>query len=186
MRRILGVGVVAVLVLAACGGGSKSNTSNAGSGGQQAGGTPVTINTASVPKIGTVLVDAQGRTLYHETSGNFACTGSCTSTWPPLLVPSGGHPVAGGGVTGTLSSAKRPDSGTQVTYMGLTLYTFAGDTKSGEANGQGFGGVWFAMTPTGLSGGKGSKSSGSGGGRYGGGNGSGSGSTSSGGGYGGY
>ena len=61
----------------------------------------------------------------------------------------------------------------------MTLYTYAGDSKPGQANGQGIQGVWFAVTPTGLAG----KSSGGGGGGGGGGYHYGGSSPSSGGGY---
>jgi hypothetical protein len=46
---------------------------------------------------------------------------------------------------------KRPDGVTQVTYDGLLLYTFSGDSGPGQSNGQGVQGVWFAVTPAGQS-----------------------------------
>jgi predicted lipoprotein with Yx(FWY)xxD motif len=152
MRRVIGIGMVAAFVLAACGGNS-NNGSGAGAGGG-AGKGVLTVNTANVSGIGTVLVDARGFTLYHlktETTSNLQCTGSCRSTWPPLLLSSG-QPTGGAQVTGTLATFTRPDGGTQVTYDGLTLYTYSGDSGPGQSHGQGIQGVWFAVTPSGLSG----------------------------------
>src|SRR5947207_10301730 len=93
----------------------------------------------------TVLVNRAGLTLYSlsaETKGRFVCTGACVSTWHPLLIrrgrkPSGAH---------SLATIRRPNGQTQVTYRGKPLYTFSGDHKRGDANGEGFRdvGVWHA------------------------------------------
>jgi predicted lipoprotein with Yx(FWY)xxD motif len=104
--------------------------------------------TAQSPQLGkTVLVSLKGRTLYSlsaETHGKFICTkaSGCLSAWHPLTVPTGVVPV--GPVK--LGTVKRPEGGVQVTYRGLPLYTFAGDTGPGQANGQGLQdvGTWGA------------------------------------------
>jgi predicted lipoprotein with Yx(FWY)xxD motif len=123
------------------------------------------VDSKNISGVGTVLVNAQGFTLYHlkpETSSNIQCTGSCVSTWPPVLLPAGtSAPTGGSGVTGKLGTATRPDGGTQVTYDGFPLYTYSGDTGPGQANGQGIQGVWFAVTASGSGG-----SGGAGGGGY--------------------
>jgi hypothetical protein len=49
-----------------------------------------------------------------------------------------------------LGSLTRPDGRLQVTYRGLPLYRFSGDTEAGDVNGQGFGGTWHALRPSGL------------------------------------
>lgn len=93
----------------------------------------------------TILTTLKGKTLYSlsaETKGRFICTGSCLASWKPLVVPAGVKPK--GPVT--LGTRKRPDGRTQVTYKGLPLYSFNGDSKPGEANGQGLKdvGTWHA------------------------------------------
>jgi predicted lipoprotein with Yx(FWY)xxD motif len=101
---------------------------------------------AENPTVGhTVLVTLQGRTLYSlsaETGGRFVCTGNCLSTWKPLTVAKGVRPK--GPVK--LGTEKRPDGRTQVTYKGLPLYSFDGDVKAGDANGEGLKdvGTWHA------------------------------------------
>lgn len=93
----------------------------------------------------TVLTTTKGRTLYSlsaEKHGKFICTASCLSVWHPLLVPSGVRPT-GPVKLGTIA---RPEGGTQVTYKGKPLYRFGGDTKAGQANGEGIKdiGTWHA------------------------------------------
>jgi predicted lipoprotein with Yx(FWY)xxD motif len=93
----------------------------------------------------TILTTLKGRTLYSlsaETGGKFICTGSCLSTWRPLLVA---RTVQARGPV-YLSQVKRPDGRTQVTYKDRPLYTFSGDTKAGDVNGQGIKdvGTWRA------------------------------------------
>jgi predicted lipoprotein with Yx(FWY)xxD motif len=92
----------------------------------------------------TVLTTNKGKTLYSlsvEKHGKFTCTGGCLSVWKPLVVPKGVTPK--GPVK--LSTVKRPDGRTQVTYKGLPLYSFNAD-KPGEANGEGLKdvGTWHA------------------------------------------
>jgi predicted lipoprotein with Yx(FWY)xxD motif len=96
----------------------------------------------------TVLTNTKGLTLYSlsvEKNGKFICTGSCTSTWLPLLVSAGTKPK--GPVT--LGTIKRPEGKIQVTFKGLPLYTFNGDSAKGQANGEGIKdvGTWHAVTP---------------------------------------
>src|SRR4051794_22624013 len=93
----------------------------------------------------TVLVNHAGRTLYSlsaETDGRFVCTGACLSTWQPLVVRRGQRPTG----APKLSTIRRTTGQTQVTYRGKPLYTFAGDSKPGDAKGEGFKdvGVWHA------------------------------------------
>src|SRR5258708_22445267 len=68
--------------------------------------------------LGTILVDAKGRTLYlfmKDKNGKSACTGACANAWPPLLTK--GKPKAAGRVSASkLGTTKRSDGTTQVTY----------------------------------------------------------------------
>ncbi len=101
----------------------------------------------------TILVDQNGRTLYHITSdkgGHITCSGACAAIWPPLLVPKGTKPTAGPGVAkGKLGTVKRPDGRLQVTYGGLTLYRYSGDSKAGQAKGEGFEKLWYVSDSSG-------------------------------------
>lgn len=150
--RAFGLLVSAALVLAAC--ASDETTADAGAAaGQDAGGTRAQeLTVRSIPEIGVVLQAPNGLTLYRfttEKNGTIACTGDCATTWPPLLAESGKVPAASQDLAGSLGTVERPDGTMQVTFKGKPLYTFAGDSEPGQANGQGLGGVWFAVTVSG-------------------------------------
>ena len=91
----------ASLLLAACGSSSSSKSSAETSSQPASSGSSASkavVKTASNAKLGaTVLVDAQGMTLYHlsaEQNGKFICTSSCTGIWHPLTVAAGSTPPA--------------------------------------------------------------------------------------------
>jgi hypothetical protein len=48
-----------------------------------------------------------------------------------------------------LGTTTQPDGNKQLTYNGHLLYTYAGDTAPGSADGQGIGGIWFVLSATG-------------------------------------
>lgn len=130
------------------------STNETATGGVPVTGGEATVNVATVGTHDSVLVTADGKPLYvfsKDTGTTSACTGNCTSTWMPLA--SQGSPVAGTGVDATLLSTITRDDGTkQVAYNGHPLYTFANDTGSGNAAGQGMqdnGGTWTLISVSG-------------------------------------
>ena len=113
--------------------------------------TSVTIRTRKISGVGTVLVDAKGNTLYTLTNAGqaVACTGTCATIWPPLVIPAGSKPKGAKGVTRLGLVA----GGQQVTVGGVPVYRFSGDSKPGQANGEGinsFGGVWHVVKVAGA------------------------------------
>jgi predicted lipoprotein with Yx(FWY)xxD motif len=109
-----------------------------------------TVEVASTD-LGDVLVDAEGRTLYiftKDVDGEPTCAGDCAANWPAALVD--GDVVAGDGVTAELATVAALAGGQQVTAGGQPLYLFAGDAAAGDVNGQGVGGVWWAVAPDGT------------------------------------
>ena len=121
-------------------------------------GVPVTgeatVNVADIGTFSSVLVNADGKPLYvfsKDTGSTSACTGDCTTEWMPLA--SQGSPVAGTDVDASLlGTITREDGTMQVTYNGHPLYTFANDTGSGNAAGQGMqdnGGTWTLISASG-------------------------------------
>jgi predicted lipoprotein with Yx(FWY)xxD motif len=109
---------------------------------------------AANSKLGRILVDARGRTLYlfaKDRNGKSACSGPCVAYWPPLIAS--GKPRAGAGVKQSLlGTIRRGDGRRQVTYRHHPLYRFSGDTSMGLTSGEGlddFGGEWWAVSPAG-------------------------------------
>ena len=161
MRRLLAVilplaAVAAVAAVVAAGGGSTSGATTGSAYGatraapKPAVGTVTTLRT----KLGRILVDARGRTLYlfeQDKGAMSSCGGACASVWPPLT--SGDKAKAGPGVAAAkLGLTKRTDGRTEVTYAGHPLYTYAGDQKPGDVQGQGldqFGAEWYVLAPSG-------------------------------------
>ena len=159
---IIALSFFIALVIAACG----SSTTTGGGGPYSSGSTnpPATTpntggSSSTATKTATVTVNGQsemvltnaaGKTLYYLTSDtptSTACTGLCTTIWSPLLA------------TGALTSATplphqlsvlTDPNGQQVEYNSHLLYTFAGDTAAGQAQGEGiqsFGGTWHVISP---------------------------------------
>ena len=199
----------ATALLAGCSGfgnGSSSTgedagaqSSDAGSNAAAAQGTPApttpkikwTLMTLSTKKLGRIMVNGKGRTIYRfdaDTASPSAskCVATCAKMWPPVVIHSTNLVLKGFDAT-LLGRIKRADGSWQLTLHGWPLYTYAGDNKAGVWNGQGLKGKWFvaavdgtkavakksaASSPSGSAGSGGgsgsgsSGSSGSGGGGY--------------------
>jgi predicted lipoprotein with Yx(FWY)xxD motif len=145
---------LSALALAACGGGSNSGASATAAAPHKAmGARPATIGVGS-SGLGKILVDSQGRTLYlfkKDQGAKSACGGACATEWPPLRAS--GKPTVGMGAKAAMvGTTARSDGRPQVTYNGHPLYTFTGDQKAGDTQGQGvdaFGARWYALSPQG-------------------------------------
>jgi len=81
-------------------------------------------------KLGPILVNGQGRTLYlflKDRHGKSTCYGGCARVWPPALAS--GAPRVGPGVAAEkLTTTRRTDH---------------------KLEGQGFLGTWFVVSPAG-------------------------------------
>ena len=157
----------AALVVAGCGGGAsgstQQNNGQSAYGGAPAAGSKTTANAGARGagtvalgklKVGTALVDGQGRTLYlfeADKGSTSTCNSACASLWPPATTS--GKPTAGPGVDAAkLGTTKRSDGTVEVTYNGHPLYRYAPDTKPGDATGQGlnqFGAPWYVLAASG-------------------------------------
>ncbi|HEX6455936.1 MAG TPA: hypothetical protein VF009_05390 [Solirubrobacterales bacterium] len=169
---LLALVAVVGLVIAGCGSSSSSTSEESGYGGSKESASSesssgygnsassesgagaesgaAVVSLGSVKKLGMVLVDSNGMTLYdfHKDKGTTSsCYGPCAEGWPPMLTE--GEPSVGNGAMASkLGTTERKDGTTQVTYDGHPLYTFVEDKKPGEANGNdvtAFGGSWYAL-----------------------------------------
>ena len=151
------------LAIASCGGDSNDNGGAYGSKGgagessasKPASSSVTVVSVADVPKLGKVIVDSKGFTLYdfHKDKGmKSSCYGGCAELWPPLTT-SGAPKAQGGAMASKLAVTRRSDGTTQVTYAGHPVYTYTADTKPGEARGNdvdAFGAEWYALQPNGA------------------------------------
>ncbi len=166
---------VLAIVVAGCGSSNDSSSTSASSGGGGGGGlygggggskptsTPASGGGSSVvavadnPKLGKIIVDSKGNTLYYfekdkQNGGSSTCSGACAQVWPPYTT-SGKAQAQKGAAASNLGTIKRSDGTTEVTYNGWPLYTYAGDKKPGDTNGNDFsqfGAQWYALTPAGV------------------------------------
>jgi predicted lipoprotein with Yx(FWY)xxD motif len=158
--------IALTLAIAGCGGGSGSTSPGTSPAAAPGGGQTTTVapnpeessaafvSLGSAPKLGLVLVDSDGRTLYGfegDGGGRSSCYGACARAWPPLLTEGAPQP-SNGTSAAKLGTTHRKDGRTQVTYAGHPLYAYSGDHGPGEANGEGaaaFGGRWFALKGSG-------------------------------------
>jgi predicted lipoprotein with Yx(FWY)xxD motif len=103
--------------------------------------------------LGTILVAPVLSTTVYSNVNDSAqasrCSGSCASTWPPLV--SAGAPLAsGGGINpALLGTLKRSDGRLQATYNGHPLYTYTRDQHHLGLAGQGIDGSWFVISSSG-------------------------------------
>ena len=143
------------IALAACGSGGGYSSPSAAANTVPSATVATASATAAVSTrataLGRVLVDATGLTLYGrtvDTNGMPTCVDACATAWPPLTVA--GSSLPAGLDAKVFSVVARPDGSYQLKAGKWPLYRYAGDAKAGDTNGQGSGGVWFAVTPTGA------------------------------------
>ena len=152
----------AALLVAGCGSSSTTSTKSSAStpAAPSTSSTPaakaVEISTRTLPGLGSVVVNAQGRTLYvfaPDKAKKVTCVGACASVWPPLALSSGQKPVVSRQAKSSLvGSDPNPGGGRTVTYAGWPLYTYVTDTSPGTARGQAInlnGGLWDVIAPSG-------------------------------------
>jgi predicted lipoprotein with Yx(FWY)xxD motif len=152
--RRLRIGLLAALVVSAAvlvsgGGGSAATSGVAGARHVTKGAT---VKTAKIKKLGTVLVNSKGLTLYMfvpDHQKKVTCRSqACVIVWPPLKLKKGQKPTAGGAARKKLLGV----NGGVVTYNRWPLYTYYLDKKPGQARGQAVnnsGGLWYVLSPSG-------------------------------------
>ena len=152
-------GAASALVLVALAGlGAASGSAAPGYSGARDQSVGVAAGPAKIAvgrsSLGRILVTRQGRSVYlfekdHRKAST--CYGACAGEWPP--VTTSGAPIAAKGVVDAMLGTRKRKNGTlQVTYNGHPLYTYAGDAKAGQTNGEGsnaFGGAWYVLSPAG-------------------------------------
>ena len=169
MKKHLSMGLSAfalAALLSGCGGTSGTATSPTtaaaptSAAGSSTSGTASTSAPAAAAadlkvadsKAGQIVVDGKGMSVYYYTkdvkdSGTSTCTGGCLDAWPPVLATADTPTVDG--VTGTVGTIATPDGKKQLTVNGMPVYLYAKGLAAGDITGQGVGGVWYLIAPSG-------------------------------------
>jgi predicted lipoprotein with Yx(FWY)xxD motif len=99
--------------------------------------------------IGEVLTDDSNMTLYTfslDSPGNSTCDGECAQEWPPFVVNGDSQLAVPSNASGGIGAIMRSDE-YQITYNGLPLYRYSGDSEPGDISGDNltsFNGTWSA------------------------------------------
>lgn len=162
-RRVVIV-IAAALVLAACAvgvghAGPPTNTADqhtatgptGTAGAPPAPGAPPATLATRTTALGTVAT-SDGFTIYQfakDTPNPPAtmCNGACAKTWPPVLASD--QLALHGLSVAEVGTTTRPDGGVQLTLGGWPVYRYTKDRAPGDTTGQGVGGTWSALAPTG-------------------------------------
>ena len=128
-----------------------SGSSSSAPGSTSADALVVTTNST----LGQIITTGSGRTVYRfdvdsANPSKSNCTGTCSSLWPPVLATGSGTPAVAGVSSSLVGELTRSDGSKQLTVGGWPIYTYAGDTGSGTAMGEGSGGTWWAVSPAGA------------------------------------
>ncbi|KOG34138.1 SCO0930 family lipoprotein [Streptomyces resistomycificus] len=115
-------------------------------------GTAGELNVSTNAELGNVLTDSAGLTLYRFDQDTAEppktnCDGDCATAWPP--VPADDAEAGAGVDEALLGEVTRADGSKQLTIGGWPAYRYAKDTKAGDVTGQGVGGKWYALAPSG-------------------------------------
>src|SRR5260370_11868469 len=138
--RLSIAGAIASALLAAACGGTSPATAAASPSPNPSPSTAATGTTTAVApsKLGQILVDGKGMTVYLfvvDTSTTSNCYTSCATIWPPVLTT--GAAQAGAGANASLlGTTTRTDGKTEATYAGHPLYYFVQDKTASDTTGQ--------------------------------------------------
>jgi predicted lipoprotein with Yx(FWY)xxD motif len=112
------------------------------------------LSTRKDPKLGEIVVDKNGHTVYRFMKDEAwpkpisNCTGACLEKWPAVAPVEFGD-TKGIQQKGYMNFARQDGKGRQQTINCWPIYTFSGDKAPGDTNGQGVGGTWYAVSPDG-------------------------------------
>jgi len=169
MKKHLSIGLSAfalAALLSGCGGGATTTTPTSAapatsapaetSSSAPASSAPASMAAAELnvaqSKAGQIVVADQGLSVYMFTkdtkdSGTSACTAACLTSWPPVTSTTATPTV--NGVTGKVGTIPTADGKMQVTINGMPIYYNSKDQTAGDIMGQGVGGVWYLVAPSG-------------------------------------
>lgn len=140
------------MIIGACGDGDGADTTEPATDETTttaAGGTEDGVHTADTD-LGTILVDADGFTLYvftADAAGESTCYEACADLWPPV---SGDTAISGDLDSSMFGTTERTDGSSQLTVNDQPLYLYTPDQNPGDTTGQNVNGVWFVVDSAGT------------------------------------
>ncbi len=144
MKKLTGITAgIAMLILAV------STTRCSKSSSSTPAATPKLVQLQTSATLGKYLADKDGHALYffsNDANGQVSCTGGCATIWPPFNTSA----LTSDQLATGLNLADFGTAGTQVTYKGWPLYTYAPSgtqEAAGLTSGEGVGGIWFVAKP---------------------------------------
>ncbi|MGA8246746.1 MAG: hypothetical protein WB797_07570 [Nocardioides sp.] len=146
---LMAVAATPLVLLSACGSSSSTATSPSQGATPPGSASGSGLHVAST-SLGKVLVDASGRTVYMFTAdspGHSTCDAACLQFWPAVAPGQ-----ASSTVTAKVASTATATGSAVATVAGRPVYTFIQDQQPGDVTGEGlsrFGGVWYAVSPSG-------------------------------------
>lgn len=167
-RTLLLAGPAALVLAAAAACGSSGSSVNVSSGStasasssamsgssSSATASAAALEVTTNSSLGQIVTTSSGMTVYRYDADSASpsksnCSGQCLTAWPPVLATGSGTPQVAGVSAKLVGEITRSDGTKQLTLDGWPLYTYAGDMAAGDASGQGQGGSWWAVTPTGA------------------------------------
>jgi predicted lipoprotein with Yx(FWY)xxD motif len=110
------------------------------------------LTAKTLPRMGNVVVDSGGWTLYRfdQDTANppkSNCNGECATQWPPVITD--GEPQVTGIDKNKVGTITRDDGSKQLTIGGWPVYRFAADGKAGVWKGQAVKNVWWVVSSDG-------------------------------------
>ena len=110
--------------------------------------TTTTVLIRNDPKLGAILTDSDGKTLYifkKDPVDNSVCDSSCIASWP-VFYSSKEITTPDGINAGDFNVITRDDGSKQTTYKGMALYYYSGDKAPGDLNGEEYNNLWYVVT----------------------------------------
>jgi predicted lipoprotein with Yx(FWY)xxD motif len=129
------------------GSSTTTSTTTTTSGDGTSVGQNLILGLNSNSAVGNYLSGYNGMTVYtynKDSGGVSNCSGVCANAWPPYTVPSVASINVPANITGKVGTIIRADGTLQVTYNGMPLYFWQGDTNPGDTTGQGVNGFSVA------------------------------------------
>ncbi|WP_326566420.1 hypothetical protein VSH64_31685 [Amycolatopsis rhabdoformis] len=114
----------------------------------------VSLRAGKAGNLNPVVINGAGMTIYRFDNDSpkppkSTCNGDCEKKWPPVKVTKGTKVFIAGIKKSAIGVVKRDDGSLQLTIGNWPAYTFSGDKNPGDTNGEGVGGTWFGMSPSG-------------------------------------